>query len=268
VRDWLPLPWMSRASWWLELLGPLLLFCPFRTAQIRYLLAASFIGLHLGIEALMSVGLFSYVAVAAWTVVLPGGFWDRVESCLPRHRASPAGAPAAPAAGPGGWLAAAALVYVLAWNVWTLDVGGSWFPIEARWVGQQLKLHQLWIMFAPSPPDCSRWLEARATTRDGEQRLLYLDGRPMRSRPACVSQWVPERWRKCAYFVVFSKEADIAPRFARYLLREARSYDPSIASVRLVLCKRPSPPPGEPRAAPVTETVLACQDAEMPLAGR
>ena len=36
-----------------------------------------FVLLHIGIAATMTVGLFSYAAIAVWMAVLPSEFWDR-----------------------------------------------------------------------------------------------------------------------------------------------------------------------------------------------
>lgn len=87
---------------WLELLGPPLVLLPWpwiaRWAErpaiaealpnwlavslrgigysVRPLLVLAFIGMHVGIELTMTVGLFSYVSVAGWVLFLPPAFWD------------------------------------------------------------------------------------------------------------------------------------------------------------------------------------------------
>lgn len=261
IRGLLPLTLLSRLTWWLELVGPLALFSPIHTAPLRYLLFAAFAGLHLGIELLMPVGLFSYVALSAWVVTLPRGFWDRVESYLPRRPAARVRTSRQRPAGMQGWLAGVFLVYVLAWNVWSLDATAAWFPPPVRWVGHQLKIHQLWIMFAPSPPPSSTWLEARGTTLQGQDVALRLDGRPADRRPAYISQALTERWRKWSECIFDRGDETLARQYAFYLLREARRSDPTITSARLVLIDKPTAPPGG-TPDPPTETILARCDAE------
>jgi hypothetical protein len=78
LRDYLPVRSLSAATWWLELAGPVLLFSPFATAQLRCLLFVAFAGLHVGIGLTLGLWLFSSVCVVAWLVTLPSGFWDRL----------------------------------------------------------------------------------------------------------------------------------------------------------------------------------------------
>ena len=64
----------------LELIGPLLVWLPWQTARIRLAVIAAFVALHVGIEATLYVGLFSWVSFAAWTLFLPFRFWDGITS--------------------------------------------------------------------------------------------------------------------------------------------------------------------------------------------
>lgn len=155
------LRWISWFTLALELGGPLLLFSPWRTGAVRLMVIGAFALLHLGIEATMTVGQFTWVSLAAWSVLLPAGFWDSL-GCLRKKRnansreaLSPnkhdkdendenvgeksagiaTAAPALqlqrpltpPALRRAGWIgsqivAAALLVYVAAWNVLTLPI--------------------------------------------------------------------------------------------------------------------------------------------------
>ena len=60
----------------LEILGPLLLFIPWRTGICRLISIAAFIGFHVTVELCMDVGNFSYAGIAVWTILLPPGFWN------------------------------------------------------------------------------------------------------------------------------------------------------------------------------------------------
>ena len=74
-------PTVMRLMTWgtlgLELAGPVLLFSPVKTVALRTCLMAAFWGLHVGIFLTFSIGLFSIVAMVAWTVFIPAAFWDR-----------------------------------------------------------------------------------------------------------------------------------------------------------------------------------------------
>jgi uncharacterized membrane protein YphA (DoxX/SURF4 family) len=60
----------------LELVGPLLLFCPWRNRSTRPIALIAFVAMHLGIELAMHVLIFSYVSLAALTLFVPGDWWQ------------------------------------------------------------------------------------------------------------------------------------------------------------------------------------------------
>jgi hypothetical protein len=62
----------------LELAGPLLMFCPWKTRIVRPLTVLCFVGLHIGIELTMTVVIFSFASLAALTCFTPGWLWDRL----------------------------------------------------------------------------------------------------------------------------------------------------------------------------------------------
>lgn len=70
------LVFLTFVTLWFELLGPFLLFIPFRTDLFRFLAVVLFIGLHIGFGSGLLIGLFPYVSAVAWLAFLPGGFWQ------------------------------------------------------------------------------------------------------------------------------------------------------------------------------------------------
>ena len=70
------LVFLTFTTLWFELLGPFLLFVPFRTDFFRFLAVMLFVGLHLGFGAGLLIGLFPYVSAVAWLAFLPSGFWQ------------------------------------------------------------------------------------------------------------------------------------------------------------------------------------------------
>ena len=60
----------------LELIGPFLLFVPWKTPYFRLALWGILMSMHIGIEMTMTVALFSYMCMAALTLFLPKELWD------------------------------------------------------------------------------------------------------------------------------------------------------------------------------------------------
>lgn len=68
---------MSVATIFIEVLGALLVIVPGKTLEKRRMIVVpAFIFLHIGIAALMGIGLFPLVMIAAWLLFLPPRFWD------------------------------------------------------------------------------------------------------------------------------------------------------------------------------------------------
>src|SRR6187397_3181698 len=68
---------MTWQVWWLECLGPQLLFVPWGTFWWLTVQSALFIGFHFVLFLTMELGHFPWVAMGCWLVVLPSWFWDR-----------------------------------------------------------------------------------------------------------------------------------------------------------------------------------------------
>jgi len=253
VRDHLPTQWLSRATWWLELVAPMLLFSPVATGLLRALLFLAFAGLHVGIGLTLGLWLFSSVCIVAWLVTLPSGFWNRLErTVVPSEaaRASPAPDEVRDSSGAMGLtsdlLAVSFLGYIVLWNLWALNPGvrDSWFPFGARWLGYQLRIGQLWGMFTPSPAKTSSWLELQGTRKDGAVVWLRPDGGKCNRCPTRPERVLTERWRKFHERVIQEQGYDLDERYARFLLGRAESWpDGPPAKIAVTWVTKPSPPP-------------------------
>lgn len=81
---------MSRTTFLVEVIGALLVLMPGKTLAARRLVVVPvFVVFHVGIAALMGIGLFPYVMIALWLLFLPSAFWDRIGM---KVRAIPTGA--------------------------------------------------------------------------------------------------------------------------------------------------------------------------------
>lgn len=200
--------------YYLELLGPLLLFVPWQNRRIREAAIVLFVAVHLGIAATMNLGLFPWVSILGWVLILPSETLD----LLQRERAAPFEADVGPRrAGTPAHLAAQVLgayllFAVLVWNVRTLNLKADEVvsgPFDAPLLLAQLD--QRWNMFAPFPNYVSGWFAAQADLADGTRVDLLNSGRAFSwRRPEAVAETYPDfRWRK--YLTNLGR-----PQFERY----------------------------------------------------
>ena len=64
----------------LEVLGPLLLFCPFFTGPVRTGAALAIMSLHFGIWLTMDIGIFPWISAFCMVCFFPTWFWDRAST--------------------------------------------------------------------------------------------------------------------------------------------------------------------------------------------
>jgi hypothetical protein len=224
---------VSRAVVATELLGPcLLLAAPW--PAVRLAVAVSFILFHAAIAALMSVGLFAYVGMAAWLSVLPGAFWDAVARVAPLSMRAMLAATAT-AAGCGApftrprrpamltdlactaALAVAALSFVHANSPWRERP----LPAPLRAAVEVLCLEQEWAMFGEVPRQ-RQWVYGRAELADGRLVDLLRGGRPLETMlPADGFLSLPHhRWQKIFWELPRPTERTFSPSIAAALARD------------------------------------------------
>lgn len=68
--------------WFLELLGPLLIFSPLFFIPIRLTLMIFFMLMHLGFLGMLHVGLFPFISILSLSTFTPGAVWDWLGSKL------------------------------------------------------------------------------------------------------------------------------------------------------------------------------------------
>lgn len=215
----------------LEWLGPVLLFVSIRRPWVRGASLLCLAAMHIGIQVLLSVGMFSFVSIAGLMLFTPTAFWDwlqqRSQALLtlgtaPKsiaHRMIPNSA----------WaqvLCAVALCYVFWVNISKLPTKNqprySW--IEASLPATGLGLAQKWNMFDETPSR-DGWYVAYAKLRDGsEVDLLRKGASVIWKRPEVPSELYPNnRWskvfREMSYEDDFGFQAFREP-ISRYLCRD------------------------------------------------
>jgi len=81
--SWLrELPWLTALMTWgtlvLEIIGPFLLFSPWKTGRVRVVVLASLWALQLGLAFSIELQLFPWASTVATLPFLTAGFWDRL----------------------------------------------------------------------------------------------------------------------------------------------------------------------------------------------
>ena len=166
----------------LELLGPVLLVATGRPG-IRLALIAVFGMFHAASAALMSLGLFAFVGLAAWLAVIPAACWEWAARRCPRITST--------------WPPASAAVRQPCTQVWeqvlvaaALCIAGVDFlhdttpwqaqplPTWLRAAVQATGLGQRWAMFGDVPRQ-RQWVYGRGTFADGREVDVLRNGRPL-----------------------------------------------------------------------------------------
>ena len=231
----------------LELLGPWLLFFPWKTTWVRGLTVLVLAGMHGGIELTMHVDLFSVACWTALTLFVPSGFWDWLGGWA-RPAADPPAAPPAPLparrtdtqrrrllATTCGCLLTTVVLFNLAdlalrWNLWSGPI-----PAGMHRVVQLAALDQRWDMFRAGGGPDSRLL-AFAELVNGTELDLLRNAPPSEDLGELDPAFPPRRW---ALFVTeLRREANAAFRLptAQFLIRRwDRQHPPEQRVRRLVL---------------------------------
>jgi hypothetical protein len=262
------LPPLTLAALYLEGLGPLLAFSPFWSGPLRCATILLFLGLHLAIALLFSLGQFQAVFMAAWLAFLPGWFWDRVSA---RRIGVPPRPPApAPPARRPGWIAAreamAAVLfaYVVLCNLNTvrLPLFESRFPPAWTAPAEWLRIDQRWGLFAPDPPVNDGWYVVIGERADGSEIDLLRPPRPASfDKPVPVSASLSVHLR---YFFIALEQRAGDPRwehYGRFLCRDwnaARAGDQRLVEVRVYFVRETTRRPEPRRGEIVTLLVHAC----------
>jgi hypothetical protein len=219
---------LTQATLILELLGPIAVWIPWRTARIRLLMIAAFLALHVGIELCLTPGVLSYACMTAWLLFLPTSFWDhgiaayffsrprdveQADSMAPTSRRVVAGRLINAA------LCLFFLWYVIGWNIASLDWQrlGGFMPERLRWIGYWTQTRQIWDMFY-IPSRENDWYAARGTLADGGIVDVLTGGAIEEAQPRRWWSGLPNyRWRFFFRRLSFQENRDFRPVVVRFL---------------------------------------------------
>jgi len=261
----------------IERFGPWLALLPFR--RLRLGMVGLFIGFHMVMGLCLTLGIFTWIAPAAWLLFIPSEAWNSLEKRLAYYRAKWKGfdsratrletarqvmeaqsrkwdlhAPPLPKKRRWGsvfsqCLCAFFLVYVFGWNLRALDFPtyGRFLPQSLNWVGFATRTDQTWDMFSPFPLKEDGWFLAPARLRDGSEVNLMQDGAPLRwKEPDNLSSTFRDPlWQK--YLLNLWSPANSAHRayYAAYLVRQWNEHHDQkqrVKSVQLIYMQQTNLP--------------------------
>lgn len=214
--------WLTRATVWLELVGPFLLLLTGRRPGLRGALCIAFILFHLGIGLCMNIGAFPWMMITAWLALLPGSWWDRLGTG--RSVTAPVPLPAATLSHPAVVVfTSACLGYVFLWNLRGTDFPRweKFFPRSLNGAAFALRLDQHWSMFAPFPTREDGWFVLRAGLSDGSEVDLLRGGEVTDwSKPDRLSSTFKDaRWQKYLMNLWLQRYHEFRPAFGDWVVR-------------------------------------------------
>ena len=211
----LPVEWlmgMTQATLVLEKWGPLFLFLPLFTVSVRSFIIGSFILFHLGLALTLELGIFPFVCIAAWALLIPGVLWDKISqrnvmvnrlfrSTRKLHTIDPAKKTAS--INWGGAVVSIFLLWVtLSSNLLhTGRMGEYYYERTYKYIEplvNSLNLRQRWNMFSPHPSKQDGWFLLVGVQADGTLINLMEGGNRVDwQRPSDISStYKNQRWRK------------------------------------------------------------------------
>lgn len=262
---------LAHATRIVEIFFPLLLFSPWQHGWSRLACFASFVAFHAGTLVFLDIGLFPWVSIVIWLVVLPSDLWDR---WLPRlglaglRAPSPGAVQPVPLPRPAAWIVVAILAYVGVQQ--TANLLRTDLPAPIYRVGQALRLNQHWKMFAP-PAKADYWLVVEGRQASGDRVDPFRERGVQWTKPIVTEIFPNFRWR---LYVLLSllpanalPERDLLyPPFGRWLCRRWNATHEGGSRLEdLVLwgiVERTLPPPAGP--APLARMELARHSCDAP----
>lgn len=221
---------LTRFSFLLEYLGPVLLVFSFCFPRLRTGLVLVFIGFHYGTSVIMEVGQFPWVSIAAWLAFLPTEFWARVRA--PPVTSDQLRSDRLPIY--VSLIVFVSMAYVLSYNYQQRTHGHFMTPVWLERYGKALGLEQSWSMFSGASIS-NGWLVIPGRFSDGKE-LDLLTMKPVTwERPSHFSELFPtDRHRTYSFRITGTGYGDHRGYYADYFCRRYRAEWPHLLNLRIV----------------------------------
>ena len=249
-HEWLAA--LTTATLILERWGPLILFFPLFIIPLRIAVITCFILFHIGLALTLELGIFPYVCISAWFILLPKGFWDKGVGLSLRGRQASKGSriltaingklsePVSLAFFSNVIMSTVLLFVVVSSNLlYAEKMSVSYYEGVYKYVEpliNSLNLRQRWNMFSPHPAKQDGWVLVIGVKGDGT--MVDLDRNNERvswERPVDISAtYRDQRWRK--YMEYVSTRWDPHARLlGKYYLSKNTSREEKISKVIVCL---------------------------------
>ncbi len=217
-----------------EFLGPIFLFIPFYTKQIRTIIIALFLLLQAGFGFFLSLGIFPWISTVAIVPFLPGSLSKKILSYFKHQfeqillfkpkQSYQTNKSSFISPFSKNVLAAFFFIYILIWNLWTINPQLK-IPTSFWTIGNMLGINQRWDMFAPYPFKTSGWYVIPGKLLDGSESDIIKDGEPITwEKPKIPSQlYKSYRWNTYLLYLWHHYSTKQFNYFGRYICREWNS---------------------------------------------
>src|SRR3989344_1942003 len=190
---------MTYFVYFLEFIGPILLFIPFFFKQIRITTTFAFLFTLIGMALCLNLAHFPFVGIAAFILFLPSIFWDKLAVKLrflrqkENYYSSESGSRKNKII--ANLLALFFIIYILLWNIQSL--GNNALPDKYEIIAQKLRIDQYWNMFSPFPLKDDGWYVIDGELSNGKHVDLLTGREVTFEKPFHVADlYTHERWRK------------------------------------------------------------------------
>ncbi len=250
---------LTRWTLYVEIYGPLLFILPMWNNWGRLLGLALLIGLQVGFNLTMNLGMFGLVMVGMLVCYVPDEFWRYVAEPMGQWLARRGRTLASSAAGkefwqkrwrrwqareqqaslhPGlvggfikrharglGWVRDGAVLALLAYVIlWNHDVAPNREPLlpnEVKWVGWATGLDQQFDLFSPDPMLDDGWYVMQGWLWKGQPVNVFTGEREVTfARPAWIADTYPgQRWRRYLIYLWDPAYQPLMEPLAQYLTK-------------------------------------------------
>jgi len=225
---------------YLELIGPLLLFMPWHQKFFRWMVCILFILFHLATLIFFELGIFPYIGIVAWIALLPSDVWNNFFYRADKIQHIPIKSFKSIVT---GFL----IVYVILFNVRSLNYKllTKFFPTQLNVVAQIFQIQQRWGMFAPYP-----------TKEDG---TFSIEAKSKNGSPVNLTEnYDTKIWRKYLLSLYYYHRHD--PDYNSSLMRYLCSQEPTVKSINLYFLREETPAP-DVKKPPAIEKLLVSKVA-------